>query len=82
MFLASGNNREYYAGDFSGSNYTTLYAIDNVAQVLYAINTASGVQSAIGPSAPAAGQTWTGMGMDVDPTTNLLYLAAYNNTNA
>lgn len=64
MFLASSNNREYYAGDFSGSNYATLYAIDNAAQVLYAINTASGVQSAIGPSVPAAGQTWTGMAGD------------------
>lgn len=74
VLLGSSNNRNYYAGDFLGSNYATLYAIDNDTQVLYAIDTGNGAQSAVGSSVPSAGQTWTGMAGD--PVSGNMYVVS------
>ncbi|MBN2390363.1 MAG: carboxypeptidase regulatory-like domain-containing protein, partial [Anaerolineae bacterium] len=63
--------RNYYAGDFINGDFSTLYAIDNATQMLYAIDTASGAQTAVGASVPQSGHTWTGMAGD--PTTGVMY---------
>jgi hypothetical protein len=70
-----------YAGDFAGGDFSTLYAIGDDAQMLYAINTETGVGTAIGPCVPTPStQTWTGMSWD--NTTNTMFASATDGTTA
>jgi hypothetical protein len=62
-----------YSGDFAGSDFSILYIINNDNQSLYAVDTATGASTLIGPS-PAPGLTWTGMSWD--PTTAVMYGSA------
>jgi hypothetical protein len=54
----------YFGGDFSGGDFATLYAVNYNNNTLYAIDTATGVATAIGPMTPVSGGTWTGMSED------------------
>ncbi|MDX1436156.1 MAG: S8 family serine peptidase, partial [Anaerolineales bacterium] len=57
---------------------TTLYALDNAGQTLGTINLANGGYTAIGPSVPLAGHTWTGL--TSDPTTGTFYASSTDGT--
>ena len=76
-------SRDFYGADFLGRDFTTLYAVDNGSDTLYAIDTATGVETAIGPMVSSGTQTWTGLAADrttgnmyamsTDCSTNTLY---------
>lgn len=70
--------QNFYAGDFIGSDYSTLYAIDDATQMLYAITTATGAMTVIGSSVPQSGHTWTGMSGDT--TTGVMYATSSDGT--
>ena len=59
--VGSMGSHDFFAGDFVGGDFTTLYAVDYNTNGLYAINTATGAQTLIGPTAPPAGQTFSGL---------------------
>jgi subtilisin family serine protease len=55
---------DYYAGDFLNGDFSTLYTVNNANKMLYALDTTTGVYTAIGSMNPTAGHTWTGMSGD------------------
>ncbi len=57
-----------FAGDFLAGDFTTLYAISYDNNNLYAVDTTTGASTLIGPSAPPAGQSWTGLSGTPDGT--------------
>lgn len=59
---------QYFAGDFINGDFSTLYVIDYATLSLYAVNTATGAVTPIGPSTPFGGESWTGMSGSVDGT--------------
>jgi uncharacterized repeat protein (TIGR01451 family) len=69
-----------YAGDFAMGDFGTLYVIDDATQQLYAVDTATGAGTLIGPSPSLAGQTWTGM--SYDQTTGVMYGSATDGATA
>jgi subtilisin family serine protease len=69
-----------YAGDFAGSDFSQLFAIDNNTRRLLSINTTSGAVTDIGPCNPLSGQTWTGMSWD--SSTETMFASATDGTTA
>ncbi|MBN1137336.1 MAG: DUF4394 domain-containing protein, partial [Anaerolineae bacterium] len=69
-----------YAGDFAGSDFSQVYLISDDTLTLYAVDTATGAATTIGPCTPVAGQTWTGMAWD--PTTQTMYASATDGATA
>jgi len=70
-----------YCGDFAFGDFATLYIINNDApQQLYAVDTATGSSTLIGPSPSLSGQTWTGMSFD--PVTGVMYGSATDGATA
>jgi hypothetical protein len=63
-----------FAGDFLGGDFSQLYVLDSTNK-LYSVDTATGAATEIGNSAPASGQSWTGMTGSVDGT---LYASSTN----
>jgi len=59
---------QYFAGDFIGGDFSTLYVIDYATNSLYTVDTTSGAVTMIGASIPYGGETWTGMSGAVDGT--------------
>ena len=57
-----------YSGDFLAGDFTTLYAISYDDNNLYTVDTATGAYTLVGPSAPPAGQSWTGLSGTPDGT--------------
>jgi hypothetical protein len=57
-----------FAGDFLAGDFSTLYAISYDNNNLYAVDTTTGASTLIGPSAPPAGQSWTGLSGTPDGT--------------
>ncbi|HOE35758.1 MAG: S8 family serine peptidase [Anaerolineaceae bacterium] len=55
-----GSN-DFFAGDFVGGDFSTLYAVDYNTNRLYAVNTANGAATLIGPTTPPSGQTFSGV---------------------
>ena len=70
----------FYAGDLAGSDFGQVYVVDNDSQQLYAIDTATGAGTIIGPCVPNPGQTWTGMAYD--STTGVMYGSATDGATA
>ncbi len=68
---------QYFAGDFIGGDFSTLYVIDYATNTLYTVDTATGAVTTIGPSIPNSGETWTGMTGSVDGT---MYASSTNIT--
>ena len=56
-----------FAGDFLGGAFGQMYVLDS-SNKLYLVETATGAAMEIGDSAPAGGQSWTGMTGSVDGT--------------
>ena len=52
---------QYFAGDFSGNDFTKLYVIDYGLRELHSINTMTGAVQVIGPAIPFGSESWTGM---------------------
>lgn len=50
-----------FAGDFMGSDFSTLYAVSYDNNNLYAIDTATGVATLIGTTTPPSGATFSGL---------------------
>ncbi|MDX1408331.1 MAG: hypothetical protein R3330_09360, partial [Saprospiraceae bacterium] len=75
--VLGSNTQAIFGYDFDASA-TTLYALDNGAQELGTINLANGGYTAIGPSVPLAGHTWTGL--TSDPTTGTFYASSTDGT--
>ncbi len=59
--IGSMGSNDFFAGDFVGGDFTTLYAVEYNTNGLYAINTATAAQTLIGPTTPPAGQTFSGL---------------------
>jgi hypothetical protein len=59
--VANIAGNQYFAGDFINGDFSTLYVIDYGTTSLYAIDTATGGVTLIGPSTPYGGESWTGM---------------------
>jgi Subtilisin-like serine proteases len=59
--VGSVGTYDFFAGDFVGGDFTTLYAVEYNTNGLYAINTATAAQTLIGPTTPPAGQTFSGL---------------------
>ncbi|MDP2349824.1 MAG: choice-of-anchor J domain-containing protein [Chloroflexota bacterium] len=59
--VISGASTSYYGGDFLNGDFTKLYTLEASLNQLHTINTATGAVTVVGPSAPNAGQTWTGL---------------------
>ena len=59
--VGSTGDAGYFAGDFLGRDFSTIYAIDYNTNQLYAVSTANASATLIGSSIPAAGESWTGM---------------------
>ncbi|MBN2054060.1 hypothetical protein JW905_04020, partial [bacterium] len=51
---------QFFAGDFVGNDFTTLYVIDYGTNMLSSIDTATGAVTAVGSCTPSGGQIWTG----------------------
>jgi hypothetical protein len=51
----------YFAGDFVGGDFSTLYVVSYDNNNLYAIDTGTAVQTQIGTTTPPAGQTFSGL---------------------
>lgn len=81
--IGAALTQSFFAGAFSGSDFSKLYAIDGgsaspTLNQLFSVNTATGVATFIAASAPQAGDTWTGMSFD--PTTGTMYASAAGGT--
>jgi len=66
---------DFFAGDFLGGDFSTLYVLEYNTNALYTIDTATATPALIGPSTPLSGEVWTGMTGAVDGT---LYAASTN----
>ncbi|HDD24126.1 MAG TPA: hypothetical protein ENF52_01660, partial [Chloroflexi bacterium] len=69
-----------YAGDFLNGDFSRMYAIEAGANNFVTIDTATGAVTVIGPVAPAAGQSWTGMAGD--STDGTLYASSTDCSNS
>ena len=59
--IGSVGSFDFFAGDFVGSDFSTLYAVEYNTNGLYAINTATAAATLIGPTTPPSGQTFSGV---------------------
>jgi len=59
--VGSVGTYDFFAGDFVGGDFDTLYAVEYNTNGLYAINTATAAATLIGPTAPPSGQTFSGL---------------------
>ncbi|HOR84654.1 MAG TPA: S8 family serine peptidase, partial [Anaerolineaceae bacterium] len=59
--IGSMGSNDFFAGDFIGGDFSTLYAIEYNTNDLYAINTTTAAQNLIGKSTPPVGMSWTGL---------------------
>jgi uncharacterized membrane protein len=50
----------FFAGDFVGGDFSTLYVLNYNDSTLYAVDTATAGVTAIGPATPNGGETWSG----------------------
>lgn len=50
-----------FAGDFTGGDFTTLYAVSYDNGNLYAMDTTTGAATPIGPTTPPGGETFSGL---------------------
>lgn len=50
-----------FAGDFTGGDFSTLYAVSYDDNNLYAVDTATGAATPIGPTTPPGGETFSGL---------------------
>ena len=66
--IGSVGSYDFFAGDFVGGDFTTLYAVEYNTNGLYAINTATAAQTLIGPTTPPAGETFSGLSGAPDGT--------------
>jgi hypothetical protein len=57
-------SQSFFAGDFINGDFSTLYALDYDTNMLYSIDTATGVTTLIGSSTPNGGESWSGMAGD------------------
>lgn len=51
----------YYAGDFIGGDFSTLYVLDYDSNQLFALDTNTGHPTFIEDAIPLSGESWTGM---------------------
>jgi len=51
----------FFAGDFTGGDFSTLYVVSYDNNNLYAVDTATAAYSQIGTTTPPAGQTFSGL---------------------
>ena len=68
-----------YAGDFAYDT-DTLYLVSDDTHLLYSVDVATGVATAVGPCVPVGAQTWTGMAWD--PTTQTMYASGTDGVTA
>jgi hypothetical protein len=73
------NTKQLFGYDFDGQAQT-LYALDNIGQQLGRMTLTNGEFTAIGPSIPLAGHTWSGL--TFHPRTNKLYASSTNSTSS
>ncbi len=66
--VANEAGTQWFAGDFINGDFSTLYVIDYATNSLYAVDTATGAVTTIGPSVPGGGESWTGMTGAADGT--------------
>mgnify|MGYP006284732879 CR=1 FL=1 len=66
----------YYAGDFSGGDFSQIYVIDYDLNQLHTLDTHSGSRTVVGPCAPRSGHVWTGVTGAADGTLYASSLAA------
>ena len=59
--VGSVGGTQFFAGDFTGGDFSTLYVADYGNNNLYAVDTATAVYTLIGPTTPPAGQTFSGL---------------------
>ncbi len=69
------NSMQLFGYDFDGQA-ETLYALDNIGHQLGRMTLTNGAFTAIGPSVPLTGHTWTGL--TFHPRTNKLYASSTN----
>ena len=69
------NAMQLFGYDFD-AQAETLYALDNIGHQLGRMTLTNGAFTAIGPSVPLAGHTWTGL--TFHPRTNKLYASSTN----
>jgi hypothetical protein len=51
----------FFAGDFVGGDFDTMYVVNNDNNGLYAVNTTTGVYTQIGTTTPPSGTTFSGL---------------------
>lgn len=66
--IANEPGNQWFAGDVINGDFNTLYVIDYATNSLYAVDTASGAVTMIGPTTPYGGETWTGLTGATDGT--------------
>ena len=71
------NTKQLFGYDFD-ARAETLYALDNIGQQLGQMNLTNGAFTAIGPSVPLTGHTWSGL--TFHPRTNKLFASSTNST--
>ena len=71
------NTMQLFGYDFD-ARAETLYALDNIGQQLGRMTLTNGAFTAIGPSVPLAGHTWSGL--TFHPRTNKLFASSTNST--
>ncbi|HOD06234.1 MAG TPA: carboxypeptidase regulatory-like domain-containing protein, partial [Anaerolineaceae bacterium] len=59
--VGSISGMSFFAGDFVGGDFDTIYVINSDNNRLYAVDTATGAYTLIGHSVAPAGQYWTGL---------------------
>jgi len=52
---------EFFAGDFVGGDFDTLYVINSTGNTLYGVNTTTAATTLIGTATPPAGQSFSGL---------------------
>jgi uncharacterized repeat protein (TIGR01451 family) len=73
--LSSVSSNSFYGGDFLNGDFSTLYAVEDETETLYAFDTVvTETVTAIGPMVASEGQRWTGMAGD--PTSGVMYASS------
>jgi subtilisin family serine protease len=52
---------EFFAGDFVGGDFSTLYVVNSTGNTLYGVNTTTAATTMIGTATPPAGQSFSGL---------------------
>jgi hypothetical protein len=66
--------RSLFAGDYIGTDYSKLYAIDSDTNQFLSFSTSTGAETVLGTSTPGAGESWSGL--SYDSSTSTLYGSA------